>query len=156
MKWGGLPMVLPQNCSTIASLLFDHHYYLRMHRPNSATAIFFFRISALLWVSNFLLASVSILILFPSLVLFSRFWIVAGLATAATSVLSLIAQWIFSTHSRCPLCRTPVLSPKNCVRHRCSRMVLGSYRLQVALAILFTNRFRCPFCNESTKLQVRE
>ena len=29
---------------------------------------------------------------------------------------------------------------------------MGSHRLRVALAILFKNRFRCPYCNETTAL----
>ena len=32
---------------------------------------------------------------------------------------------------------------------------MGSHRLRVALAILFKNQFRCPYCNESTALELR-
>jgi len=35
------------------------------------------------------------------------------------------------------------------------RSVMGSHRLRVALAILFKNQFRCPYCNESTALELR-
>ena len=31
----------------------------------------------------------------------------------------------------------------------------GSHRLRVALAILCKNQFRCPYCNESTRMEVR-
>ena len=50
---------------------------------------------------------------------------------------------------------TPVLAKKDCTKHRHARTFLGSHRLRVALAILFRNSFRCPYCNESTILEVR-
>ena len=38
---------------------------------------------------------------------------------------------------------------------RCKKL-MGSHRLRVALAILFRNRFRCPYCNESTALEIQQ
>jgi len=31
---------------------------------------------------------------------------------------------------------------------------MGSHRLRVAMAIMFKNRFCCPYCNESTVLKL--
>jgi hypothetical protein len=42
------------------------------------------------------------------------------------------------------------------MKHPKARSVMGSHRLRVALAILFKNRFRCPYCNESTEMEIRE
>ena len=71
-----------------------------------------------------------------------------------------VALWILyvwtSSLSKCPLCRSGPMSSKGCAKHRNARKILGSYRLTVALSVLFLNRFRCPYCGESTRLQVKE
>jgi hypothetical protein len=51
---------------------------------------------------------------------------------------------------------TPVLAKKRCAKHRRARTFLGSHRLRVAMAVIFTKSFRCPYCHESTALEVRE
>jgi hypothetical protein len=72
------------------------------------------------------------------------------------SFVLITAQWSTAYHAGCPLCRTPVLAPMRCMKHRKARHLLGSYRLRVALAITFAERFRCPYCNEHTAMDVRE
>ena len=67
-----------------------------------------------------------------------------------------VAQWIASQRTQCPLCMTPVLAKKGCSKHRSARTFLGSHRLRVALAILLKGSFRCPYCNEPTLLEVRD
>lgn len=42
------------------------------------------------------------------------------------------------------------------IKHRKARRLLGSYQLRVAFAVMFTDRFRCPCCNEHTALDVKE
>lgn len=79
--------------------------------------------------------------------------IAAGLAILA--VVLVVLQWIAACRTGCPLCRTPVLAPKACMKHRRARTFFGSHRLRVALAILLRNRFRCPYCNESTSMELR-
>ena len=80
------------------------------------------------------------------------------IAIAMLLALPLVAltQWITSTRARCPLCMTPVLADKSCAKHGNARSMLGSYRLRVAVAILFRNQFRCPYCGEPTVMQVRK
>jgi uncharacterized Zn-finger protein len=72
----------------------------------------------------------------------------------ATIVLGII-QSIVATRTRCPLCMTPVLSKKECAKHRNARTFLGSHRLRVALAIIFKASFVCPYCHEPAALKLR-
>jgi hypothetical protein len=69
--------------------------------------------------------------------------------------LVVLMQWLIAARANCPLCLTPVLTAKDCAKHRNARSFLGSHRLRVALEILFRNCFRCPYCGESTALEVR-
>ncbi len=45
--------------------------------------------------------------------------------------------------------------PKACAKHRFARKFLGIYRLRVAATVLLRNRYRCPYCGESTHCSVR-
>jgi hypothetical protein len=74
--------------------------------------------------------------------------IVAGLVV--------IIQWILAQRTNCPLCMTPVLAKKSCMKHRAAKSFMGSHRLRVALAVLFKGSFRCPYCNEPTAMELRD
>jgi hypothetical protein len=80
----------------------------------------------------------------------------SGSGLVIVGMLLIVAQWIAASHAGCPLCRTPVLAPMGCMKHRKARRLLGSYQLRVALTIMFRERFRCPYCNEPTAMDVRE
>jgi len=77
----------------------------------------------------------------------------AGSGVAILSLFLVIPQWTLGTHTHCPLCWTPVLAPKGCTKHRDARKLMGSHRLRVAVAVLFKNQFRCPYCNECTAME---
>ena len=47
------------------------------------------------------------------------------------------------------------LAHKACVMHRNTRRLFGSYRLRVAMAVVFLGWFRCPYCGEPTAIAVR-
>lgn len=51
---------------------------------------------------------------------------------------------------RCPLCQTEPMLSKKCRKHRDAVKLMGSYRLMVASTTLLLNRFRCPYCGESS------
>ena len=78
-----------------------------------------------------------------------------GSSVAALSLILVIPLWTLGGHTNCPLCWTPVFAPKGCTKHREARKLMGSHRLRVALAVLFRNQFRCPYCNESTAMELR-
>lgn len=78
-----------------------------------------------------------------------------AIALGVLAMLVTFIQWIIAQRARCPLCLTPVLAVKGCAKHRSARTFIGSYRLRVALAILFKDRFHCPYCHEPTAMEVR-
>ena len=107
-------------------------------------------------VANRLLATIACVLLFISWIRYDRPLMILGAGVALLSMILVLTQWISASRTGCPLCMTPVLAPKTCMKHRRARAFLGSHRLRVAMAILFKSRFRCPYCNETTSLAVRE
>ena len=67
----------------------------------------------------------------------------------------MLIQWIIAGRARCPLCLGTPLAHNACVTHRKTRLLFGSYRLYVALSIIFRGHFRCPYCGEVTAIAVR-
>jgi hypothetical protein len=127
-----------------------------MHHPRSISAARRLRLASLLLVGNRLLVPAAAGLLLISLLTNDQRLMTYGAVLVIMGLLLLIAQWIAASHAGCPLCRTPVLAPMRCMKHRNARRLLGSYQLRVALAIMFTERFRCPYCNEPTAMEVRE
>jgi len=126
-----------------------------MHHLRSATAVRHFRIAALLLFVICLLAIVAVSLLVQSMLVDNFRLAMAGSSVVVFSFVLVLPLWTQVGYTNCPLCWTPVLASMNCVKHRKARKLMGSYRLRVALAILFRNRFRCPYCNESTALELR-
>jgi hypothetical protein len=115
-----------------------------------------FRFAASLLVGNCLLSTVSVVLLIHSLMTDERHMTMVAAVLGIVSLILVLAQWTAASRAGCPLCMTPVLAPRACMKHRRARTVLGSHRLRVALAILFKNQFRCPYCNESTSLELKD
>lgn len=126
-----------------------------MHHPRSMTDVIRFRLAAALLIANFLLALIAAGFMFRSVVVFDKQLTLIGLGYLAFVLIMVVVQWIVASGTSCPLCRTPVLAPKLCTKHRRARSLFGSHRLRVAASILFTNHFRCPYCNEPTGMEVR-
>lgn len=127
-----------------------------MHHPRSISAARRLRLACLLLLGSRLLTMVAGGLLLFSLHANDRHLTILGSGFLIIGLMLIIAQWVSASHAGCPLCRTPVLAPMRCMKHRRARSLLGSYRLRVALAIMFTERFRCPYCNESTAMDVGE
>jgi hypothetical protein len=127
-----------------------------MHRFRSKSVLLRFKAAALLLCFRCFLTPVAILILLYSLAVLDHQLTVSALLLGGLIVLMAILQSLIASRTRCPLCMTPVLSSKGCSKHRNSRKALGSYRLRVALGILFQGSFRCPYCNEPTAMEVRD
>lgn len=66
-----------------------------------------------------------------------------------------ISQWMIALHARCPLCLAPPMAHRRCSRHKNARSLFGSYRLMVACSVLARKRFSCPYCGETTAIEVR-
>jgi len=125
-----------------------------MHHLRSLTAIVHFRLSALIWVINCLLPLLAVGLLIQSVMTDSAHSALLGSGLLTLSLVMVIPQWAASSHTGCPLCWTPVLASKRCAKHRHAKTLMGSHRLRVAVAILCKNQFRCPYCNESTALEL--
>lgn len=76
--------------------------------------------------------------------------------------LGLVALWVVSclvfffkaSGTRCSLCMTPLWVGRKCQKHRNAKPAFGvSYRLELAISLLFKDRYRCPYCGESFSTQ---
>ena len=79
---------------------------------------------------------------------------IAGVC-AGVSVLLILVFFVLAAKLRCPLCIVQPLQNRSCSRHRDAGRILMSYRLKVALSIIFRKNFRCPYCGEPTAMEVR-
>ena len=73
---------------------------------------------------------------------------------AAAGVVGVI-QWGFAALVRCPLCLTLPIAHRICSKHRNAKRLLGSYRLRVACTVIFRKHFRCPYCGETSAVEIR-
>lgn len=79
-----------------------------------------------------------------------------AIAVGALAIFIFVVQCILANRALCPLCMTPVLASKACSKHRNARTLMGSHRLRVAVAVLFKGSFTCPYCHESSVMEVRD
>lgn len=126
-----------------------------MHRFPSKSVIVRFRFAAILLCLYLLMFPVVAGTLAYSIMTDDRGLTRIGIVLLVLAVLLGILQWLIAARTRCPLCMTPVLATKGCSKHRNARRLVGSYRLRVAVAVLIKNGFRCPYCNESSEMEVR-
>lgn len=127
-----------------------------MHRFPSKSTIHRFRLVALLLCLRCLAVPVIAGILIYSFIHTDPYLTILALGLGLVCVLMSIMQWLLAGRARCPLCMTSVLARRGCAKHRSARTLLGSYRLRVALAILFRGAFHCPYCHEPSAMEVRE
>lgn len=127
-----------------------------MHKFSSTQAVRRIRLAALLLLAKCLLAPAAAGVLLYSLSVADRQLTIVGMGIMIAAGAAVIMQWLVARRANCPLCLTPVLARKGCAKHRTARPLFGSHRLRVALAVLFRDRFRCPYCGEPTLMQVRE
>lgn len=126
-----------------------------MHRPRHAHTIFSAQMAALLLCVNRVVIIATMGMLVASMLTANVGWMIRALVLAGSAVVITIIQWIFASSAKCPLCMMPFLSSKGCSRHRHARSFAGSHRFPVALGVLFKGRFRCPYCNEPTLLELK-
>jgi hypothetical protein len=126
-----------------------------MHRLRSKSSITHFKLSAFLLCLKCLLVPTAFGFLVDSIFFKNKEFPTMALVLGGLAFCVTFIQWIMSQRTRCPLCLTPVLAVKSCSKHRSARPLFGSYRLRVALAILFKGRFYCPYCHEPTAMEVR-
>jgi hypothetical protein len=126
-----------------------------MHQFRSKSTILRFKAASLLLCLRCLLAPLASITLLYAVFQDDRKLAHVGIGLGVAAVVSTLSQWILAARARCPLCQTPVLASKDCAKHRRARSFLGSYRLRVALSILFKGTFHCPYCSEKSAMTVR-
>lgn len=141
--WRSQPASVPGGCRP------------KMHRFPSSSVIRRIRLVALLVVFKCVVTPAAGLLIIYAVGTGERDLVLGGIGLAGLAAMTAVAQWIFAGRTQCPLCMTPLLASKHCAKHRHARRFFGSYRLRVALAVLFTNSCRCPYCNEPSVLEVR-
>jgi hypothetical protein len=127
----------------------------QVHKLANKLSIIRFRIAALLLLVRMMLLLATFLVyalFFPTQ---RQDLAMIGLMLAGSIAVLLPIRLAIASECKCPLCRVPVLSIKRCSKNTNSKTFLGSYRLRIALQILFKNRFRCPYCNETTEIRSR-
>lgn len=127
-----------------------------MHHPRTISDTRRLRIASLLPLCNLLLIVSAAGLLLLSLLSNDHHLMIYGTTLVGICLVLIIAQWIAVSLAGCPLCRTAILAPMGCLKHRRARPVLGSYKLRVAPATMFRAQLRCPSCNKSTDMQVKE
>ena len=127
-----------------------------MHKLPPSSSVRRFRIASFLLCAKCVMAPLSGLFLIYALVLNDRSLVFMALGAIGLTVAMVVFQWLVSARTQCPLCLTPVLAAKQCNKHRDARTFLGSHRLRVAMGVIFTGMFRCPYCNEPTRIEVRQ
>ena len=126
-----------------------------MHSLRATSTVYRFRIAALLFCAQAIVGSISIGVVIPSYMVNNRELATYALFGLLLAILITILLWMMAGRTNCPLCMTPVLAKKACSKHNRAKTAFGSYRLRVALSILFKNSFTCPYCLESTAVRVR-
>lgn len=127
-----------------------------MHRLRSKSAVHRLRFAAFLFCLQCALVPLAALFLAYAILMSDTQLTIAAMGISALCAALFILQWLIAQRTNCPLCITPVLAKRNCSKSRHAKTLFGSHRLRTALSIIFTNSFRCPYCNEPTALEVRE
>jgi hypothetical protein len=127
-----------------------------MHRLPSQYSVTRFQLAALLLLVKCLLFPASAVILCLSLCVGSRNLTAFAIVLLVLILPVALLQWLIANRARCPLCIGHPLAHKSCAVHRDTRRLFGSYRLLVALTVIFLGRFHCPYCGESTLIAIRQ
>lgn len=127
-----------------------------MHRFRSRVTIRRMRTAALALIVTALLVPVSISTLVVSCALNHHEMIVGGAYLMSSTILMIVVQWWCARRTRCPLCMASVMAKNGYSTHRHAKALFGSHRLRVAVAVLMTNRFTCPYCNEKSLLMLKK
>ncbi len=126
-----------------------------MHRLPTQRAVTRFKIAA--WLFAFLWIQILLTsgILIHSLVVADTDLTYVALGLIAGCVLVAVIQWAVASRARCPLCHAHSVARNGCSKHRTAKRLCGSYRLRVAVSVIFKKSFRCPYCGESTAVRPR-
>lgn len=69
--------------------------------------------------------------------------------TASLTALFSLFNLLSASKCRCQLCQVAMMLRMGCNKNSKAKSLFGSYRLRLALGVLFKNSYRCPACGES-------
>jgi hypothetical protein len=145
-----------------ASPRFDPSRLLRplfpMHRFSSDSALFRFRLSAVLWLLKVPVWLGALGFLGYSVVTheYQNSKVEIALGGLAFAVFFTIVQTMMCNRCRCPLCIGQPLSRTGAARRSSVPRLFGSYRLRLIASMFLKGYFRCPYCGEPVEMQVRD
>lgn len=114
-----------------------------MHRLRSL------RYAACHFLFNILLFCAGIGLLAAGLITSVVDWQWIGASILLAWALSCAVFFLYSLTWHCPLCMGKLWVNTGCRRHRNASSTLGiSYRLHIALSVLFKKQYRCTYCGE--------
>ena len=129
-----------------------------MHRFSSDSALFRFRLSAVLWLLKVpvWLGATGFLGYAVLTHDYRNSLVELGLAGLAFAVAFTIIQNMMCNRCRCPLCIGLPLARTGAARRSSVPRLFGSYRLRLIASMVFKGYFRCPYCGEPVEMQVRD
>jgi hypothetical protein len=126
-----------------------------MHSYRNKRPIFWLRLSALVFPLLILAFMAELAFVVYAFLQLSREALIQSLFGMGGLLCLALLYGIAASKSKCPLCRCGPMSSQRCAKHKYAETVMSSHRLAVVVSVLFLNRFRCPYCGESTRLKVK-
>ena len=128
---------------------------------------FMHRLSSHYIIRRFKIVSLFLVLIFLSLPLavgcFLYGWYADDVAWMQYAGIALVSSLLFKVLSvlmagrvKCPLCMAAPLTNLGCVKHSSAQTLFGSHKLAVATSVLFGGKFRCPYCGETTGMNIRD
>jgi hypothetical protein len=127
-----------------------------MHKLRFKSQLHAFRIASLLICIEFLCIACALAMFAGAAVAIKLGYALIGIGLGILAGLTSFTRALTVGHIRCPLCMAAVFSPLNTNRHRDAWPLPGRQRLRIAFSILFRGSFRCPDCDESTAMKLRQ
>ena len=120
-----------------------------MHQQRSSNSIHKLRFRAYLFLTSAASAIVSLVLITIGFFSTDDRILKCGAALLIFWIITTIFFFMLSYSWKCPLCVGAVWKKNKCRRNKNAVKTLGiSYRLGVALAAIFRQPYRCPYCGE--------
>lgn len=120
-----------------------------MHHQRSSYALKLLKMGAVHFMLNLLLGCAALSTIGYYFYQNDQTGVYMGLGMIVVWLLSMLAFAIRGAALKCSLCMSPIWSGRKCQKHSKVKPALGvSYRLGVAMGVLFKGSYRCPYCGE--------
>lgn len=115
-----------------------------------------FRLAALLILAKWLLITGSFPLFGYALLVDRRDLSYLAIGLLGLAGIVSISHLMLGAGTRCPLCFVPSFSHLQQSKSTKASHFLGSYRLFVALGVIFKGRFHCPYCAKNVAVRSRQ